>query len=346
MLDGADAVALAEALAADLPLLPATESLPEIALAMAEGRPPRPRRSGLPRLPPEMTVEAALPFAVGHLLDMLLSEIGQCGPDAGPRGVHQSRVALRRLRSLVKLLRPKGSPEDSLWAEWAGELAELARVLGAARDWDVFLPGIATGALQALGGDPRLRRLARAAEAERRAAYAALDQALAAPAFRRCILRGAALAASAAPGGTPLQAFAARLLGKRWKRLRRAARNIETLEAPALHELRLDAKRLRYAAEPFAHLWPGRRARRFARRLAALQEALGLANDAAVARDLAARLGGRGAGAFAIGTVTGFAAGRAEGSRLAAIAAWKELARTRRFWPKQVRPAAASAQST
>jgi hypothetical protein len=131
MLDGADAPALAEALAADLPLLPATESLPEVALAMAEGRPPRPRRSGLPSLPPEMTVEAALPFAVGHLLDVLLSEIGQCGPDAGPRGVHQSRVALRRLRSLVKLLRPKGSPEDSLWAEWAGELAELARVLGA-----------------------------------------------------------------------------------------------------------------------------------------------------------------------------------------------------------------------
>jgi hypothetical protein len=66
--------------------------------------------------------------------------------------------------------------------------------------------------------------------------------------------------------------------------------------------------------------------------LAALQEALGLANDAVVARTLAARLAGRGAGEFAIGTVTGFAAGRAEGSRVAALAAWEELRRAGRFW--------------
>jgi CHAD domain-containing protein len=96
--------------------------------------------------------------------------------------------------------------------------------------------------------------------------------------------------------------------------------------------MRLDAKRLRYAAEPFAALWPGRAARRFTRRLADLQEALGLANDATVARHLAMRLSGHGAGGFAIGTVTGFAAGRAEGSRIAAIAAWKALRKAGPFW--------------
>jgi CHAD domain-containing protein len=325
----AESLLLAQALAADLPLLPATTSLAEAALALAEGRDPRPRRTGLPRLDAGMTAEAALPAAIGHLLDTLLLESAACGVEAGPRGVHQSRVALRRIRSLIKLFKPA----DAAWATWSAELSLIAATLGTARDWDVFLPGIAAGALAALDGDARLRRLARAAEAERRLAYAALAETLAAPAWRRCLLEGVRLVAPPAAGETPLPPFAARILRKRWKRLRRAGQEIEALDADALHELRLDAKRLRYAAEPFASLWPGKRARRFNRRLAALQEALGLANDAAVARGLASKLAGRGAGGFAIGTITGFAAGRAEGSRLAAISAWEELARSRRFWP-------------
>jgi triphosphatase len=122
------------------------------------------------------------------------------------------------------------------------------------------------------------------------------------------------------------------LLRKRWRRLKHAGAAMEELDSTALHEMRLDAKRLRYAAEPFAALWPGRAAKRFTRRLADLQEALGLANDATVAATLATRLAGRGAGAFAIGAVTGFAAGRAEGSRIAAISAWKALRKAGPFW--------------
>lgn len=325
---------LAQALAADLPLLPATASLAETALALVEGRDPRPRRTGPPRLDAGLTAEAALPRAVAHLLDVLLLESQACGVDSGPRGVHQSRVALRRIRSLIKLFKP-ADPADPAWAAWNTELAAIAGTLGVARDWDVFLSGIAAGALAALDGDPRLRRLAAASEAERRTAYATLADTLAGPTWRRALLEGVRLVTADTPGDTPLPPFAARILRKRWKRLRRAGERIESLDAHALHELRLDAKRLRYAAEPFAGLWPGKRARRFNRRLAALQDALGLSNDAAVARGLAAKLAGRGAGGFSIGTVSGFAAGRAEGSRLAAIAAWEELARSRRFWPKQ-----------
>ncbi|MFL1462805.1 CHAD domain-containing protein [Roseococcus sp. DSY-14] len=319
--------ALAAALAADLPLLPAAVPLAEEALALAESRPPR-AAAGPPTLRPGAAAEATLAAATRHLLAVLLAESARVSPD-DPRGVHQSRVALRRLRSLVKMFRPAGEG----WSEWNQALGALARSLGEARDWDVFTGGIAAGTLAALNGDARLRRLARAAEAERRAAYARLAAELAGPGFRALVFEGLRLAALPPPGdGTPLAPLAARLLRRRWKRLKRAGAVIEDLPAEALHEMRLDAKRLRYAAEPFAALWPGKRGRRFLRRLAALQEALGLANDAEVAKDLAARLAGRGAGGFAIGTVTGFAAGRAEGSRLAAIAAWRELARTPRFW--------------
>jgi hypothetical protein len=198
----------------------------------------------------------------------------------------------------------------------------------------VFLLGIGPGTLAALEGDARVRRLLAAAGRERDSAYAALGGFLDSPAFRAAILEGMRLGLVHPPPlpDPPLAPFAAQVLRKRWRRLKRAGAAMAELDATALHEMRLDAKRLRYAAEPFAALWPGRSAKRFTRRLADLQEALGLANDATVAGQLAHRLAGRGAGGFAIGTVTGFAAGRAEGSRLAALAAWKRLRQAGPFW--------------
>lgn len=333
--EAAPLLALCADLAETLPLLPARVSLAEEALALAESRAPRPRRTGPPSLAGAETIEAALVAALGHLLEVLLAETPGCRIEAGPRGVHQSRVSLRRMRSLLRIFRPVVDGPD--WRAFDSALKGLADTLGGARDWDVFLDGIAAGMLEALEGDARVKRLVGAARREREAAYGAVAGLLAGPQFRAAIWLGLSLLLlrPAAVPEQPLAPFAAAVLAKRWKRLRKAGREMESLGAEALHEMRLDAKRLRYAAEPFAALWPGRRARRFNRRLAALQDALGLANDAVVARALAARLAGRGAGEFAIGTVTGFAAGRAEGSRVGALAAWEELRRAGRFWNEE-----------
>jgi triphosphatase len=328
----AEILALAAEWAVDQPFLPAPHGLAEAALALAESRPPRPRRSGPPSLAGAETVEGAFLTALAHLQDVLLAETPGCRPGLGPRGVHQSRVAIRRMRSLLKLFRPV--VDGPGWREWDAQLRDLAQALGAARDWDVFLLGIGPGTLAALDGDARIRRLLAAAGRERDAAYAALGAFLESAAFRRTIWLGLQLAVIRPALGAeqPLAPFAAELLRKRWRRLKHAGAAMEELDSTALHEMRLDAKRLRYAAEPFAALWPGRAAKRFTRRLADLQEALGLANDATVAATLATRLAGRGAGAFAIGAVTGFAAGRAEGSRIAAISAWKALRKAGPFW--------------
>ncbi len=327
-----EVLALAAELAATLPLLPSPHGLDEVALALAEGRPPRARRQGPASLAGAETSHAAFRAAVAHLLDVILAEAPGCRPGAGPRGVHQTRVALRRLRSLLRLFRPV--LDGPAWREWDARLREVAQALGAARDWDVFLGGIGPGTLAALDGDARVKRLLGAAGRERDAAYAALDRFLASAEFRAAILQGMQLGLLQTPAtpDPPLAPFAAGVLRKRWKRLRKAGAAMAELDATALHEMRLDAKRLRYAAEPFAALWPGRATRRFTRRLADLQEALGLANDATVAGQLARRLGGRGAGEFAIGAVTGFAAGRAEGSRIAALAGWKRLRKAGAFW--------------
>ncbi len=336
LLEGApaDLLPLAATLAETLPLLPARASLHEAALALAEGRAPRARRAGPAELGGARTVEQALCAALGHLLEVLLAESAHCTLAAGPRGVHQSRVALRRLRSLLRIFRPVvDGPE---WRAWDGGLKHAAAALGEARDWDVFLSGLGEAAFEALDRDARLKRMLGAAGREREAAYARVAALLDGPDFRAALWSGVALLAlrPSAPPDAPLAPFAAEVLRRRWRRLRRAGAVMEELDAGALHEMRLDAKRLRYAAEPFAPLWPGRAARRFNKRLAALQEALGLANDAVVARGLADRLQGRGAGGFALGAVAGFAVGRAEGSRRAALEAWEELRREGPFWKR------------
>ncbi len=333
-LDGppAETLAMAAKLAEDLPLLPARHGLAEMALAFTESRAPRARRIGPPTLAGAETIEPAFLAALAHLQDVLLAETPNCRLEAGPRGVHQSRVAIRRLRSLLKLFRRV--VDGPGWRDWDARLRDLAQALGAARDWDVFLTGIGQATLSALDGDVRIKRLLTTATHERDAAYMALASLLEGEGFRRTIWLGLQLTMirPSTVVEEPLAPFAVTLLGKRWKRLKHAGAAMKELDSTALHEMRLDAKRLRYAAEPFAALWPGRATKRFSRRLSALQEALGLANDATVARELAKRLAGRGAGGFAIGAVTGFAAGRAEGSRLAAMSAWKALRDAGPFW--------------
>ena len=188
---------------------------------------------------------------------------------------------------------------------------------------------------EALPGDRRIAALLKAGEAKRQAAYAALRAELDGTGFRRLVLAGLGLllqrpwrleaeADRLARLDESLPDFAATLLDKRWHKLCAEGEEIEGHSAEALHEVRLEAKRLRYAAELFAPLWPGKATRRFQKRLSALQEELGIANDTAVARSLVASLGG-GVPAWAVGAVEGFATARVDAARGRAIEAWEDL---------------------
>src|SRR5262249_52950127 len=104
-LTGPAAVACAtmRALAEALPLLPPTAALAEQGRALAGGEAPRARCRAAPDLSPAASVEDALVRAIGHLLEVTLAQRPVAIAGERPEGVHQMRVALRRLRSALRV---------------------------------------------------------------------------------------------------------------------------------------------------------------------------------------------------------------------------------------------------
>ncbi|MGB3965116.1 MAG: CHAD domain-containing protein, partial [Planctomycetota bacterium] len=196
----------------------------------------------------------------------------------GAEPLHALRVAVRRLRSIVRAFR-------DLWPSPAGELAlerlgECGRRLGAVRDFDVLLKALAAdaerlpGALQpaarrALGWITSQRDAANAElhawlrSAERLRATRELTEQLAAP--DRTAEAANQPTAAAIP---PRIAAAAAQLRKQCRRLP------EDLPLPPLHALRIAVKRVRYLAEEFGSLPDLDLARPLAD-LTALQQVLG-----------------------------------------------------------------------
>ncbi len=313
------------------------------AMCAALGAALPPRREGAPELPPDPTVAGAFGHVVGHLTDVILHYAPAAATgENGTEPVHQMRVATRRLRSALKVFR-QAVHGPAIDAADAG-LKVLAGRLGPTRDWDVFVTETGAAAAAAFPKDARLQRLMSAAERRRRACHAELRTYLESAEFRclgielACLSGGqgwqAALdEAELAQLASPLGAFAAHMLHKRMKRLAKPDDNITGLEPASLHAIRLHAKRLRYAAEIFAPLYPGKPRQRFLRRLEALQSRLGVLNDGTVAEALLAQLAGKsGTMTFAAGMVVGFLGARADRARDKASRAWERFRKLPPFW--------------
>jgi len=209
-----------------------------------------------------------------------------------PEALHQMRVATRRLRAALRLFAEVLPPEA---ATLNTELRWLAGVLGQVRDLDVQIDRLHAqerepGTLQPLIAHLEQRRfvlrgrLLAALEAERYTALRAGLDALAA--VDHAQLPPAAF--------TPVRKAAPALLGRQYRRLRRAARGLAATSPPeAYHATRIRAKRLRYALDPLASLY-GAPAAEALSSLRRAQDILGEYQDAIVAdqwlRDLSVTL--------------------------------------------------------
>jgi CHAD domain-containing protein len=347
-LSGPQAAAQALAWSDELRLAAPPDSLAAEAYRLARPSSLPLRPLGPPTLPPTLDVEAGFAFVTAHLAGVLLAHGPGAIAEAGPEPVHQMRVAVRRLRSAILLFRRAVScPELDVATQ---HLKALGRVLGPPRDWDVFTRGTGAAVSASFPDDEAVRALLAASVRRRKAGYAALRRHLAGPGFRALGIALAALAVSrswrlavpddpaaaekrAALQRAALADYAARALSKRLAVVTAPGADLAALAPEALHDIRLHVKRLRYAAEFFSPLFPGRETRRFLRRMAAVQERLGHLNDSTVAAGLMAELPRGGASrAYAVGVVRGFVAARAAGGRRKMERSWQRFLKLEPFW--------------
>ncbi len=210
-------------------------------------------------------------------------------------GVHQMRVAFRRLRSGLRIFRPLIPREAS--AARVEDIRWLNGFLGPARDWDVFLE---EGVAPMLAHFPRKRGLSLfrvRAESIRQTHHRTLREALDDPHHRQ-LTRGISewldhrawrdelddeqlelLAQSALDFATPL-------LGRDHRRVAKQGEAFVKLSAVERHALRIRIKELRYALDFFSSLYPDSAVKIYLNALARLQDSLGIMNDIAVARRL------------------------------------------------------------
>jgi triphosphatase len=313
---------LAEALAESATLRPSMVTKARRGYRLFRGEKLRPVRAVPAAVHRDMTPAAAARAIVAAALEQLqANEEGLLASD-DPEFVHQARVAMRRVRSALRMFRnPIGKERAQAWRK---ELGPVARTLGVARDWDVFVEET----LAALPAD------AAVIERARRQRFRARDKAREAIRSRRYAFAILHLARWLAidddgPEERPLDDFAARLLARRHRRLVDGLDQLEGASVDERHRIRIAAKRLRYVVEGLAPALDQRAARRYAHRLAGLQDALGQANDAVTGRRLLAAL-------HPPDSLADFAAGwfdsriDDQSPPLARVA--KQLTRTKPFW--------------
>jgi CHAD domain-containing protein len=229
-------------------------------------------------------VQSAIAVSVARLLQ---NDAGvRLGDDA--EAVHQARVATRRLRSHLRTFRTLLEPE------WTATLREELRWLGgefgAVRDADVLLDRL-QHRLDELAPSERKagERIVEGLAAQREAARDELLAAMRAPRYVELLdqlvdaARQPRLALRVAGDGGSDPEILRGLVRAPWGHLRRAVRELpEDPPDQALHDIRIRAKRVRYAAEAVTPVF-GKDARQFVDAITRLQDTLGEHQDAVVA---------------------------------------------------------------
>ncbi|GAO37832.1 adenylate cyclase [Sulfuricella sp. T08] len=339
---------LALALQEAVPLRPENASKAERGYALCAAPLPRPAvKATLPELAREMTVDAAFRVIAWNCIGQLQDNQSRLLQGYDPELIHQMRVAIRRLRSALNLFgtAAPGIKDATLTAE----LRWLVGELGPARDWDVFLSETLPPVVEVLPQDAGLARLKQAADRLCQAARERACAAAASPRYHSLLLtlgrwlgrepwRETAEAAELAQLDQPLATFAAAMLGRRHRQLRRRGRNLAQLNAEQRHALRIDAKKLRYAADFFSGLYSRKASRRYLQALADLQDDLGVLNDQAVTGQLLEqiRAGHRDLLRYhAIGVITGWIVCKTVLQLADMAQVWKRFNQCRVFWDEK-----------
>ncbi|HEY0106928.1 MAG TPA: CHAD domain-containing protein [Rhizomicrobium sp.] len=260
-----------------------------------------------------------------------LAQIGGNAPAIrarDPRGVHQVRVGLRRLQMALKSF---GAETDELKALGKRGRA-VAGAFGPARELDVFAAELLAPAAKKY---PNNESFAAFALALRHARGEAWDDALAEilnPDFGAFLNDVAAAAEQAPPGSGRIGKAGRRALAAHWKKAKKRGKQVRKVYDNRTHRLRIALKKLRYAAEFFAPLYPKRKFAPYIKALKSLLDDMGEANDA---HGIDATLAHVGIGPelrFAAGAISGWHASREKALVAKAMKGWREFEKRKPFW--------------
>jgi CHAD domain-containing protein len=201
-----------------------------------------------------------------------------------PEALHQTRVAMRRLRAALSVFRP--AIKDDQFEPLRGELRWFTGQLGGARNLDVYLE------------QKRIsREVRKALKRERKLAYDRVAEALQSERLRILMIDLAAWIENGRwrrneKALRPLPAYSTRRIGRLWRKVA-AHGELKPMHGEERHELRIEVKKLRYALEFVEPLntGAGRRKKQFTKAIEALQDSLGVLNDLVTAQSIATLVG-------------------------------------------------------
>jgi inorganic triphosphatase YgiF len=291
----------------------------------------------------EHVVDDVIALLVGSCWHHLLKNHRVAEEGSDPEGVHQMRVALRRLRTICALFR-RDIPSPAFQAV-NSEAKWLMQQLGPARDWDVFAEATTTRLVTA-APEVNLGGLREAVERQRKSSYATLQIVLADPRCSRFLLslghlverrgwRNEVDSEALAVLSQPIPTLADKILARLHRKALKRGAHFRQLNIGAQHDLRIDLKKLRYAAEFFLPLYATHApAKRYVRRLARLQASLGRARDIASTRILldAIRQDDQPELHLAIGAVAGWQARDQMAVAKTLRKRWRRFKATPAFW--------------
>lgn len=238
----------------------------------------------------EPSIEVAVDIIRTYLEVARKNEAGIVA-DIDTEFLHDYRVSLRRVRSVLSLFKGVFSPEQTsaLKREFSNLMASTGRV----RDLDVYLleKGIYFNMIPP-NLHPGVKAMFAQFEKERNRDLTVLSRRLRSAAYGRQMKQLLALFADTkrlVPGPNAERRaydYARSLIWKRYRKVCKLARGI-TPNTPdeAVHELRIDCKKLRYLMEFFAPLFDKSDFKTLIKPLKKMQDNLGLFNDYSVQQE-------------------------------------------------------------
>lgn len=304
------------------------------------------QKAKLPSLAPSATAEEALAEIVLGGVAHLRGNENCVLTRSHEEGVHQMRVAVRRLRSCLALYERFIPDEQRIYL--TGEMKWLIGELGPARDWDVFVGEVMAPVIGQVADEPRLDELAEQVERHRDEAYARAQTAVGAQRYIGLVLllnswaEGRGWREGDADRLAAIQVTATdvshELLDEICQQVLEAGAGFEDLDADQRHKVRIQLKQLRYATEFFATLYPKRRVSPYLEAMKSLQDQLGVSNDVEVARKLLKRVVKKTRGkervrlSYAAGLVVGWHSHVGGGREKEQVEAWQQLISRTPYW--------------